>query len=58
MKRHPSGRPIRRLVVKRLSLIRALERDWQPLTPGLRPKPDLAEPIGFYPLNRGDDDDE
>ena len=59
MKRHPSGRPIHRREVKRLPIVRALERDWEPLTPGLRPRPDRGEAIGFYPLNlRGDDDEE
>lgn len=54
-----SARPIRSRVVRRLPIIRALERDHEPLTPGLRPKPDRGEVPGFHaPFIRGDRDDE
>ena len=52
-------RPIRRRLFTPLPITRALAIDHQPLTPGLRPKPDLGEAMGFYPLStRGDDDEE
>jgi hypothetical protein len=58
-----SERSIRRRVVKPLPIMRALPTDHEPLTPGLRPKPDRGEIPGFHaPFIRdydyGDEDDE
>lgn len=54
-------RPVRQRIVKRHSVDRALPIDYQPLTPGLRPKPDRGEVPGFHqPFICGDElyDDE
>jgi len=52
-------RPIRRHQVRPLPIAREVRTE--PLTPGLRPKPDLGDVPGFHqPFIRGDyyDDDE
>jgi hypothetical protein len=52
---HPSGRPIREQIIKRLSFTRTPFDE--PLTPGLR-KPPIANAIGFTARLAGDPDDE
>lgn len=46
MKRHPSGRPIRRREVKPLSIPRPPPDE--PLTPGLRKPDGFAHAVGFH----------
>ena len=58
MRRHPSGRPIRRTAVKRLSIERPPRDEY--LTPSLNAK-DLPDQIGFvhhFPTDDDWDDEE
>lgn len=51
-------KPIRRRIVKRLPIPRALPPDYEPLTPGLRHPKDAGECIGFHAPFIEDGDDE
>ena len=62
MRKHPSGRPIRRHTVTRLSIPRPPPDE--PLTPGLRKPDGFVQAVGFhageipYDLEEGDDEED